>query len=127
MTIETRNEVLVTCQDAPLMELLEHLEKDHAPDLDYCLENLGLDYTAANEPQEEAQTVRTPQDFIDLPIGAVVKIPADGTYYKITSNFWSIPRNVTNAIRWHTNEDMASFTISVNAPATVVFAPEVQE
>ena len=37
MTITTRNEVLVTCDNTPLMELLEHLAKDHAPDLDYCL------------------------------------------------------------------------------------------
>ena len=52
MTITTRNEVLVTCQDAPLMELLQNLINNHPEDVDYCLDELGLDYTAASEPRE---------------------------------------------------------------------------
>lgn len=121
MTIETRNEVLVTCQDAPLTELLEHLLIDHSLDLDYCLEELGLDYTAANEPQE----VRTQQDFIDLPIGTVVKIPNVGTYYKITASSWVKDINLPWSTPTHGNGDMWGFTVTVNAPATVVFTPEV--
>ena len=37
MTIHTRNEVLVTCENTPLMELLRHLAHDHPEDVDYCL------------------------------------------------------------------------------------------
>lgn len=121
MTIETRNEVLVTCDNAPLMELLEHLVKDHAPDLDYCLEELGLTYTATNEPRE----VSTKQEFLDLPLGTVVEIPHVGTYYKTALRAWIKPNDLSYSSTFYGNDDMWAFTISVNAPATVVFTPEV--
>ena len=124
MTIHTQNEVLVTCQDTPLMELLGHLAKDHAPDLDYCLDELGLTYTAASKPQE----VRTRQEFFDLPLGTVVKIPHVGTYYKTAINAWAWfkAKNLPLSTPSHGNDDMANFTISVNTPATILFTPEVQ-
>ena len=124
MTITTRNEVLVTCQDAPLMELLEHLLIDHAPDLEYCLDELG--WHGNPEPQEEAQTVRTRQEFLDLPLGTVVKIPHVGTYYKTAINAWAWvkAKNLPLSTPSHGNDDMANFTISVNAPATILFTPE---
>ena len=122
MTIATRNEVLVTCQDAPLMELLEHLLIDHAPDLEYCLDNLGINRMVPNEPR----VVRTQQEFFDLPIGTVVKIPHVGTYYKTAINAWTKPSDLPYASPIRGNDDMWAFTISVNAPATVVFTPEVR-
>ena len=122
MTIATRNEVLVTCKHAPLMELLKHLAKDHTPDLDYCLDTLGLTHTVASDPQE----VHTRQEFFDLPLGTVVKIPHVGTYYKTAINAWTKPSDLPYASPIHGNDDMWAFTISVNAPATVVFTPEVQ-
>ena len=102
------------------MELLAHLAKDHAPDLDYCLDELGLDYTVANKPQE----VHTRQEFFNLPIGTVVKIPHVGTYYKTAINAWTKPSDLPYDSPIHGNDDMWGFTISVNAPATVVFTPE---
>ena len=122
MTIHTRNEVLVTCQDTPLTKLLKHLAKDHAPDLDYCLDELGLTYTAANEPQ----TVRTRQEFLDLPLGTVVKIPHVGTYYKTALNAWIKPNDLSYSSTFYDNDDVWGFTITVNTPARVVFTPEVQ-
>ena len=122
MTIKTRNEVLVTCENTPLMELLEHLAQDHAPDLDYCLENLGLDYTATNEPRE----VSTKQGFLDLPLGTVVEIPHVGTYYKTALRAWIKPNDLSYSSTFYGNADLWGFTISVNAPARVLFTPEVQ-
>ena len=124
MTIDTRNEVLVTCQDTPLMELLRHLVAEHPEDMDYCLDTLG--WHGNPEPQEEAQTVRTRQEFFDLPLGTVVKIPHVGTYCKTAINAWTKPSDFPYASPIHSNNDMWSFTISVNAPAAVVFTPEVQ-
>ena len=122
MTIDTRNEVLVTCQDAPLRELLRHLVAEHPEDMDYCLDNLGINRMVPNEPQ----TVRTQQEFFDLPIGTVVKIPHVGTYYKTAINAWTKSSDLPYASPIRGNDDMWSFTIRVNAPATVVFTPEVQ-
>ena len=122
MTNTTQKEVLVTCQDAQLMELLEHLLIDHAPDLEYCLDNLGINRMVPNEPR----VVRTQQEFFDLPIGTVVKIPHVGTYYKTAINAWTKPSDLPYASPIRGNDDMWAFTISVNAPATVVFTPEVQ-
>ena len=124
MTITTRNEVLATCQDAQLMELLEHLTKDHSLDLDYCLEELGWDKD--REPQAETQGVRTRQEFHDLPLGTVVKIPVAGTYYKTAIHAWTKSSDLPCAGPIHGNDDMANFTISVNTPATVMFTPEVR-
>ena len=124
MTIHTQNEVLVTCENTPLMELLEHLVKDHAPDLDYCL--AMLDWYDGREPQEATQKVRTQQEFLDLPLGTVVKIPVAGTYYKTAINAWVKPNDLPYSIPLHGNDDMWAFTISVNTPAVVLFTPEVQ-
>ena len=106
------------------MELLEHLLIDHAPDLEYCLDELG--WHGNHEPKAAAQTVSTRQEFFNLPIGTVVKIPHVGTYYKTAINAWTKPSDFPYASPIHTNNDMWSFTISVNAPATVVFTPEVK-
>ena len=122
MTNTTQKEVLVTCQDAQLMELLEHLLIDHAPDLEYCLDNLGINRMVPNEPR----VVRTQQEFFDLPIGTVVKIPHVGTYYKTAINAWTKPSDLPYASPIRGNDDMWAFTISVNAPATILFTPEVQ-
>ena len=124
MTITTRNEVLVTCQDAPLMELLRHLAHDHPEDVDYCLENLG--WHDDREPKAEPPAVRTPQEFLDLPLGTVVKIPHVGTYYKTAINAWTKPSDLPYSSHIHSNADMWGFTISVNTPATVMFTPEVR-
>ncbi len=106
------------------MELLEHLLIDHAPDLEYCLDNLGINRMVPNEPR----VVRTQQEFLDLPLGTVVKIPHVGTYYKTAINAWAWvkAKNLSLSTPSHGNDDMANFTISVNAPATVLFTPEVQ-
>ena len=120
MTITTRNEVLVTCQDAPLMELLQNLINNHPEDVDYCLDELGLDYTAASEPRE----VSTQQEFLDLPLGTVVKIPVAGTYYKTAIHAWTKSSDLPCAGPIRGNDEMANFTISVNAPATILFTPE---
>ena len=106
------------------MELLRHLVHDHPEDVDYCLENIGWDKD--REPKAEPQTVRTRQEFLDLPLGTVVKIPHVGTYYKTAINAWTKPSDLPYASPIHGNDDMWAFTISVNAPATVVFTPEVQ-
>ena len=106
------------------MELLEHLVKDHAPDLDYCLYTLG--WYGDHEPKAAAQTVSTRQEFFDMPLGTVVKIPVAGTYYKTAINAWTKPSDLPYASPIRGNDDMWGFTISVNTPATVVFTPEVQ-
>ena len=124
MTITTRNEVLVTCENTPLMELLQHLVAEHPEELDYCLSLMG--WYNDREPKAEPQTVRTRQEFLDLPLGTVVKIPHVGTYYKTAINAWTKPSDFPYASPIHSNNDMWSFTISVNAPATVMFTPEVR-
>ena len=124
MTIATRNEVLVTCQDAPLRELLRHLVAEHAEELDYCLSL--MDWYDDREPKAETQTVRTRQEFLDLPLGTVVKIPHVGTYYKTAINAWTKPSDLPYASPIHGNDDMWGFTISVNTPARVLFTPEVK-
>ena len=124
MTITTRNEVLVTCQDAPLMELLRHLEKDHSLDLDYCLDNLGINRMVPNEPP----VVRTQQEFLDLPIGTIVESSMFVKHYKINADSWVKVSNLPHSRSLHnsSNDDMANLSINSSAPFTVVFTPEVQ-
>ena len=104
------------------MELLRHLAHDHPEDVDYCLSL--MDWYDDREPKAAAQTVSTRQEFFNLPIGTVVKIPHVGTYYKIGINSWV--KQLPESRPIHGNDAMWAFTISVNAPATVVFTPEVQ-
>ena len=123
MTITTRNEVLVTCQDAPLMELLEHLEKDHSLDLDYCLENLGIVGTRIEEPKPRKLNVST--DFEDAPVGTIVDT-LDGPHMKIFENGWlwladNLGKNRTSPELVDTDILMSSKYI-----ATVLWTPKVQ-
>ncbi|MGV3071504.1 hypothetical protein ACEE90_03540 [Corynebacterium phoceense] len=125
MTIDTRNEVLVTCENTPLMELLEHLAKDHAPDLDYCLENLGLDYTVASKPRPK-KSARTIQEFFELSIGTIVEFPGVGLFYKIAFNAWVKPKDLPYSLPLKGNDDMARIWVDIEAPARILFTPEVQ-
>lgn len=105
------------------MELLRHLVAEHVEDMEYCLDT--LDWYSDREPKATTQTVRTRQEFFDLPLGTVVEIPAIGTYYKTAINAWVKPQNLPYSRPIHGNDDMGDFIISVNEPATVLFTPEV--
>lgn len=111
MTIRTRNEVLVTCEDTPLMELLKHLAKDHAPDLDYCLEELGL------EPQPQLLTEL--EQVEELATGTIIK-DADGNLYCSCGKWWASLESIS---RGFFDEILAT---SIQLPIVVVFTPEVQ-
>ena len=123
MTIHTRNEVLVTYQDAPLRELLRHLEKDHSLDLDYCLDNLGW---GDMRPEEKPRTVRTIQEFFELSIGTIVEFPGVGLFYKIAFNGWVKPKDLPYSLPIKGNDDMARIWVDIETPARIVFTPEVQ-
>ena len=102
MTIRTRNEVLVTCENTPLMELLEHIGR-------YA--QLGV------EPQPRLLT--EPAQVKRLAPGTIIK-DADGKLHYSCGKWWasleSIRRGVIDEI----------LTTSIQLPATVVFTPEVQ-
>ena len=117
MTIATRNEVLVTCQDAQLMELLEHLEKDHAPDLDYCLDTLGWYAQLGIEPQPRLLT--EPAQIKRLAPGTIIK-DADGKLHYNCGKWWASMESIARSV---IDEILAT---SIQLPATVVFTPEVQ-
>ena len=117
MTIDTRNEVLVTCQDAPLMELLCHLVAEHPEDMDYYLYTLGWYDDRGVEPQPRLLT--EPAQIKRLDPGTIIK-DADGKLHYNCDKWWasleSISRGVIDEI----------LTTSIQLPATVVFTPEVQ-
>ena len=117
MTIDTRNEVLVTCHDTPLMELLRHLEKDHSLDLDYCLSRMDWYVQLGVEPQPRLLT--EPAQIKRLDPGTIIK-DADGKLHYNCDKWWasleSISRGIIDEI----------LTTSIRLPATVVFTPEVQ-
>ena len=117
MTIRTRNEVLVTCQDAPLMELLEHLGKDHSLDLDYCLENIGWDKELGLEPRTRLLT--EPAQVEGLAPGTIIK-DADGKLRYNCDRWWASMESIARGV---IEEILAT---SIQLPATVVFTPGVR-
>ena len=123
MTIDTRNEVLVTCQDTPLMELLEHLVKDHAPDLDYCLDNLGIVGTRLEEPKPRKLNVST--DFEDAPVGTIVDT-IDGPHMKISEDRWLWIADDRGENRTKIEVVVSDLSMSSKYIATVLWTPEVQ-
>ena len=116
MTITTRNEVLVTCQDAPLMQLLEHLEKDHSLDLDYCLSRMDW-YAQLGIAQPRLLT--EPAQVKGLAPGTIIK-DADGKLHYSCGKWWASLGSIYRGI---VNEILAT---SMQLPATVVFTPEVR-
>ena len=117
MTIHTRNEVLVTCQDAQLMELLQHLVAEHPEELDYCLSLMDRYVQLGMETQPRLLT--EPAQIKRLDPGTIIK-DADGKLHYNCDKWWasleSISRGVIDEI----------LTTSIQLPATVVFTPEVQ-
>lgn len=124
MTIATRNEVLVTCNNAPLMELLRHLAKDHAPDLDYCLENLGIVGTRLEEPKPRKLNVST--DLEDAPVGTIVDTK-DGPHMKVWRDKWLWIADDGGYSQTHLKYTESDRSMSRKYTATVLWTPEVQE
>lgn len=124
MTIETRNEVLVSCENSPLMELLRHLAKDHAPDLDYCLDELGLTYTAASKPKPRELTELA--DFEDAPVDTIVDTK-DGPHMKIFDNGWLWLADGRGENRTSAEFAEPNIIMSSKYIATVLWMPEAQE
>lgn len=121
MTISTRNEVLVSCENTPLMELLEHLEKDHAPDLDYCLENLGIVGTRLEEPRPRELT--SVGDFEGAPVGTIVDTDA-GPHMKIWKDKWLWIANKFGDNRANIDYIESDRDMSVDYTGTVLWTPE---
>ena len=117
MTITTRNEVLVTCQDAPLMELLRHLAHDHPEDVDYCLSLMDWYAQLGVEPQPRLLT--EPEQIKRLAPGTIIK-DADGKLYYNCDKWWASLESIRRGV---IDEILAT---SIQLPATVVFTPEVQ-
>ena len=117
MTITTRNEVLVTCDNAPLMELLRHLEKDHSLDLDYCLENIGWHDDRGMEPQPQLLTEQA--QIKRLAPGTIIK-DADGKLHYNCGKWWASMESIRRRV---IDEILAT---SIQLPATVVYTPGVQ-
>ena len=116
MTITTRNEVLVTCQDAPLMELLRHLVAEHDEDVDYCLSLMDW-YAQLGIAQPRLLT--EPAQVKGLAPGTIIK-DADGKLHYSCGKWWASLGSIYRGI---VNEILAT---SIQLPATVVFTPEVQ-
>ena len=116
MTIDTRNEVLVTCDNAPLMELLRHLEKDHSLDIDYCLEEIGW-YAQLGIAQPRLLT--EPAQVKRLAPGTIIK-DADGKLHYNCDKWWASMESIRRGV---IDEVLAT---SIQLPATVAYTPEVQ-
>ena len=117
MTIHTRNEVLVTCDNAPLMELLRHLEKDHSLDLDYCLGRMDWYAQLGVEPQPRLLT--EPAQIKRLAPGTIIK-DADGKLHYNCGKWWASMESIRRRV---IDEILAT---SIQLPATVVYTPGVQ-
>ena len=117
MTITTRNEVLVTCQDAPLRELLRHLVAEHAEELDYCLSLMDWYAQLGVEPQPRLLT--EPTQIKRLDPGTIIK-DADGKLHYNCDKWWASLESIHRGV---IEEILAT---SIQLPATVVFTPEVQ-
>ena len=117
MTIHTQNEVLVTCQDAPLRELLRHLVAEHAEDVDYCLSLMDWYAQLGVEPQPRLLT--EPAQIKRLAPGTIIK-DADGKLHYNCGKWWASMESISRGV---IDEILAT---SIQLPATVVFTPEVQ-
>ena len=102
MTITTRTEVVVTCQDTPLMELLEHIGR-------YA--QLGV------EPQPRLLT--EPAQIKRLDPGTIIK-DADGKLHYNCDKWWASLESIRRRV---IEEILAT---SIRLPATVIYTPEVQ-
>ena len=96
------------------MELLEHLAKDHAPDLDYCLDNLGI-----NRMVPQPRLLTEPAQIKRLAPGTIIK-DADGKLYYSCGEWWASLESIRRVV---IEEILAT---SIKLPATVVFTPEVR-
>ena len=123
MTIATRNEVLVTCDNAPLMELLGHLAKDHAPDLDYCLEKLGIVGTRLEEPK--LRKLNKCAEFVVAPVGTIVDTE-DGPHMKIANDRWLWIADKFGDNKTYIHQSESDTTISMDYTGTVLWTPEGQ-
>ena len=117
MTIHTRNEVLVTCQDAQLMELLQHLVAEHPEELDYCLSLMDWYAQLGVEPQPRLLT--EPTQINRLAPGTIIK-DADSKLYYNCDKWWA---SLDSLRRGVIDEILAT---SIQLPATVIYTPEVQ-
>ena len=108
MTIHTRNEVLVTCQDAPLKELLRHLIHNHPENVDCCI---GM--------ETQPQLLTEPAQVKRLAPGTIIK-DADGKLHYNCGQWWASLGSIYRGI---VNEILAT---SIQLPATVIYTPEVQ-
>ena len=102
MTITTRTEVVVTCQDTPLMELLEHIGR-------YV--QLGM--------ETQPQLLTEPAQVKGLAPGTIIK-DADGKLHYNCDKWWASLESIRRRV---IDEILAT---SIQLPATVVFTPEVQ-
>ena len=117
MTITTRNEVLVTCQDAPLMELLRHLVAEHPEDVDYCLSLMDWYAQLGVEPQPRLLT--EPAQVKRLVPGTIIK-DTDGKLYYNCDKWWASLESIARSV---IDEILAT---SIQLPVVVLFTPEVQ-
>ena len=102
MTITTRTEVVVTCQDTPLMELLEHIGR-------YV--QLGM--------ETQPRLLTEPAQIKRLDPGTIIK-DADGKLHYNCDKWWASLESISRGVI----EEF--FPTSIRLPATVVFTPEVQ-
>ena len=117
MTIHTQNEVLVTCQDAPLRDLLRHLVAEHAEDVDYCLSLMDWYAQLGVEPQPRLLT--EPAQIKRLDPGTIIK-DADGKLHYNCGKWWASMESIRRGV---IDEVLAT---SIQLPATVAYTPEVQ-
>ena len=102
MTITTRTKVLVTCENTPLMELLEKIG---------WYAKIGME-TQPRLLTEPAQVKR-------LAPGTIIK-DADGKLHYSCGKWWASLGSIYRGI---VNEILAT---SIQLPATVIYTPEVQ-
>ena len=117
MTIHTQNEVLVTCQDAPLRELLRHLVAEHAEDVDYCLSLMDWYAQLGVEPQPRLLT--EPAQIKRLDPGTIIK-DADGKLHYNCGKWWASMESISRGV---IDEILAT---SIQLPVVVLFTPGVK-
>ena len=117
MTIHTQNEVLVTCQDAPLRELLRHLVAEHAEDVDYCLSLMDWYAQLGVEPQPRLLTETAQIKRLDP--GTIIK-DADGKLHYNCGKWWASMESISRGV---IDEILAT---SIQLPVVVLFTPGVK-